>query len=61
MHCILQLENHGNFKLELNRIRAAAKAALGYSIHLSAPVTGDTAKAYAAYASKKAGQQIVDL
>jgi hypothetical protein len=54
MHGLLSLEHTGNFRLEFNRIREAARRILGRNIHLSAPVSGDQSKAYAQYAAKKA-------
>jgi len=54
MHGLLSVEHTGNFRLEFNRIRDAARRILGRTIHLSAPVSGDQSKAYAQYAQKKA-------
>jgi hypothetical protein len=54
MHGLLAVEHTGNLRLEANRIRAAARAALGYDVYFNSPVSTDHAKAYAEYVKKQA-------
>lgn len=54
LHChgIIRLHHHGHYKLEVNKIRALAKAQLGKNVHLDAPVTSDYVGSWEQYMRK---------
>lgn len=61
LHGQIMLTHRGHFRLETNKIREFAHRALGYPIHLNAPVGSDHVRAYSEYMAKKANAEQVKL